>query len=713
MKIKNTIFILFLLLAIFLPLGLVRGANQPASPLEIYKADYLKKNTDMWAWLENLKTGKITADFKVTTPYRYSGDPKNYLEMNWIKNTQSRPVKDVLSEIFLSWRYPWHCTDVSDYTTCNPFLKYPPYGAASYWGQKQELAMFIWILYRYSDQIYPADRDAIENYVKNRVSNRNSQFGAGSENSQIAEGVGRYVYATDHKDLTLSYMAEQPNNYQIHSFAWNGKTYNPGQSYNAYEFCRDWLFFHMNDWVKNGNRELDSPPYTHMIIENFITLFEFAKDPDMKKRAKMTADFLLLDSAMDHSANQWGGELGRTYENYYTSGRGAFPWKEFFGTSDPETSGITRHFLVGSYRLAVVIQDAGNLDDEPDNYWHLNLESKNNKWNYVTKYFNLGGSLGSWLLNILSPSLPFNFWINIYPNEETVAGVGTNRYLPYQGQYGHQYRNAMYVMPVSNGQRLYPHFHISGSWDQIKEDRPTDRYGWKFYKKDKAMFAYNIQNFGSQDEAALEVAIEGVDYKSFDDFVAAVRQNTRIDYQTNSYTTSKGDTIRVFNSSVSNADMPAGVPNPADKRGGFYAAIKKAGQTKYEWIWNFPFKRIETVDNNGNHIVAWDNNVMTVSRHNKTCKYDFNTNWTYSGNGCEGAGASVYLADFNSDGQVDISDFGILLSNWNKTSNLKFKEKNLDLAPLGAPDSLIDVKDLGAFLSCWGAPDDKGVCLDK
>ncbi|MDD5289979.1 MAG: putative glycoside hydrolase [Patescibacteria group bacterium] len=74
---------------------------------------------------------------------------------------------------------------------------------------------------------------------------------------------------------------------------------------------------------------------------------------------------------------------------------------------------------------------------------------------------------------------------------------------------------------------------------------------------------------------------------------------------------------------------------------------------------------------------------------------------------------AVLMADFNCDGQINIADFGILLSHWGQKENngslKKYKHplcqeaKSLDLVL----DNTINIKDLGALLSCWGNPDNE------
>jgi hypothetical protein len=78
-------------------------------------------------------------------------------------------------------------------------------------------------------------------------------------------------------------------------------------------------------------------------------------------------------------------------------------------------------------------------------------------------------------------------------------------------------------------------------------------------------------------------------------------------------------------------------------------------------------------------------------------------------------GGSSLKADFNCDGVVNISDFGILLSNYGKTGNLSSKygtcssNKDININKNGSSNGRIDNLDLGIMLSCWGSPS-KEVC---
>lgn len=69
-------------------------------------------------------------------------------------------------------------------------------------------------------------------------------------------------------------------------------------------------------------------------------------------------------------------------------------------------------------------------------------------------------------------------------------------------------------------------------------------------------------------------------------------------------------------------------------------------------------------------------------------------------------------ADFNCDGQIDIIDFGVLLSFWQKTTGIiNYKHtmcatiKSLDIFPVAAGDNRVEYGDVASLLGCWGTPD--------
>jgi hypothetical protein len=205
--------------------------------------------------------------------------------------------------------------------------------------------------------------------------------------------------------------------------SYSNKTYHPGNYYNTFELSRDWLFHALDNWAKHGSSELDGN-YMGLAIHSLLLLYDFAArpldkltghpDPDgveMKKRARMVLDLLLLDQVMDFSANHHGGAFGRVYRNNITHASLRSLYNAYFGV-DKGGTGDDGDAYVSSYRLPELIEDLGTSWDEPSSYWHIHQENNlvrsdpaYGKWTFVTKYFNLGGGgpIGdSWQLSIYS-----------------------------------------------------------------------------------------------------------------------------------------------------------------------------------------------------------------------------------------------------------------------------------------------------------------------
>ena len=226
-------------------------------------------------------------------------------------------------------------------------------------------------------------------------------------------------------------------------------------------------------------------------------------------------------------------------------------------------------------------------------------------------------------------------------------------------------------------------------------DYKLSKSGWNFFREGKIALAINI---GSKMQV-FELAIIGEDYSSFDEFKSAILGKDRYDgaeihdeWSNMYYKTSKGDVI-----GRGDASGPTINGEP---------------------IFNFPFKRMETIYGYGNeekgNLIYWEDKVMTVEHHNKRCVFDFN-DWTTEGNACS-TESVFYKSDFNCDGITDIQDFGILLSNWEETENIENYihpqcENKIKKLNLSGKLSGIGPSDLGILMSCWGAPD-KEMCYE-
>ncbi len=574
---------------IFLLFGLLNHINAQETVFDQKRLEYFQNEGSnlnyycerIWAWLEKLQNGEINGSTYYVTDV----------------DGQSKPVKDVIHNIIQCWGNPWSGSG------------YPTYTWAWKFGPQQSSIMLSWILWRYSNEIQSSDRDFIYNLLNKDF--RSRDFNVANPNSQIADMITRYLWSQDNQDVNVIYSYDPPPNQNIYEFTWEDRTYTPGQEYNSFALCRDRLHYTIYRWLHSGNGEFDSPVYTWCFVHCFSALYEWAKDPLMKQKAKMMVDFILLDSILDFTANQWGGALGRKYEDVFRyAGTDRFYWDVFWDMITP-THEPPRNIFISSYWLPSEIFDIGDLSDEPDNYYHIDKEFNSGiycvggtgKWNWVTKFYSLGGGRGNeWQLCIKSDkpgtygrefATPFRLWINtIQEGEDMTDWTFTS------GQAGYQYQNAIFV----GGTVL----HISTGAYSFDVDQETS--GWRFLKEGRTMVAIIIGSSTS----GVEVAIEGVDYGSFDEFKQAVLTNASIASST--FTTSRGDVISCKQVKID--DLYPSV-----------AIVKKNGESEFQRVWDFPFPRVAAVDYRGNDIVKWVGNNMIVEKNGKRLTYDFD-NWT-------------------------------------------------------------------------------------
>ncbi|RKX87174.1 MAG: hypothetical protein DRP59_13325, partial [Spirochaetes bacterium] len=411
MRYKGRIFLIGSLLLI------ITAASLPAQTIfDQKKQEYLDTMGEqcrsfherIWAWLEKMKNGTLDGNSYYVTDI----------------DGVSKPVLDVVHNIIVSWGSLWTSEG------------YAPYAHAWHYGEWQSSVMLLWILYDYGDVIYNADKEFIQTIYDNSC--RSDNVAPGAPNSQIADWVARYLYCQYHKDIYINYSTDPPPSQNVIPFMWNGKLYSLGQRYNAFELSEAYINYLLYNWVKFGNNEFDSPVYSWCVIHSISALYKFSEDSVMKKKAEMFLDFYMLDSVLDFGGNQWGGKLGRVYEEVYRRGWGRFYWDIFWGGPRPSHE-PSRSIYFSGYRLPDVIFDIGDLSDESDNYYHLDMEYNKSitnapntgKWNYVTKFYSLGGGAGSnWQLCIRSddepgsygrPGIPFRLWINTKNDGEDVS----------------------------------------------------------------------------------------------------------------------------------------------------------------------------------------------------------------------------------------------------------------------------------------------------
>jgi hypothetical protein len=464
---------------------------------------------------------------------------------------------------------------------------------------------------------------------------------------------------------------------------------------------------------------------------------------------------ILLGDGMEFSGNQKGGSPSRIRQEFYLRNRMWFSYLYPLLGLGPERD---NSFLGGvyntTYRPSELIQNLVHVEKEADNYWHLqmkNYDGSYNKLTYVTPYYNLGSAMGTnippkWVLNIKTFGASFKLWINTtdsinnycdadYINNGNVQGIcdksklseSWTDWLPKLGGINMvQYKNSF----LAPGTFKSLHVYMEGDkFDEGMEnlvdngngyagDYNLDGSGWKFFKKDKVALA--LKNGGSS--WAGEVAIIGSDYPNFDAFKAAMESAQLTD---KAFKNSKGIIICRNFSLSDNMNCTGTLANSI--------FLPQAGT-------NLPFDRMETVygDNTGQKgkLIDWNNNIMKLNKNSQTCIYNFN-DWTYSGTGCEGGGdigssgentnyngcgyrtvapgegnqnteteeetldsSFNYKSDLNNDNEINIKDFGILLSFWGRKADFILQSgRTVDL-----DDSKeVDIGDVAVLLSCWNS----------
>jgi hypothetical protein len=427
--------------------------------------------------------------------------------------------------------------------------------------------------------------------------------------------------------------------------------------------------------------EMDSRNYFISQIKTMQLLRDLSQDEEMARKADMTFTLLVLNAKMDFSAGQWGGSIGRNYAHHFGDNLAIdFSWGMFGdwtgykyrwanpgnGWDYPVLYDEQAVSLVTTKPYDPLLMEIGNVDWEEDDYYHIHIEKNaahtqwnwvgehpnmirdSANWNYVTKYYNLGGNRTEWVLQVRLHSYDpyggeknwaFRFWTNSAyckdENDVPLENCGQDDDSSHRmGGWNIQYKNAIFMLNSQERHIMAPDFYIestehSGRWtfyrietgDEINDGQPVE-----------VVVAIRDNN------QALEVCTVGVDYPTFEAFKNAILTVAKLDQY--SFTTSKGDVIA------------------RDE-------IYEYGLINGEPIWgeyghpipDFPV--LTTYDQNGNKMISWDwdTKVLSLNHNGQSKAYDFK-NWSMTGYvppQCSG--------DVNMDGAKDVTDLQALI-NW-------------------------------------------------
>jgi hypothetical protein len=202
------------------------------------------------------------------------------------------------------------------------------------------------------------------------------------------------------------------------------------------------------EWIRItttiGQGEFDSPDYFPEYAIPMILLSHFAKDPDMKTRGTMMADYIFADFAAEHLDGQYIGGFSRIYQpavyKPLLSGGSAFAYL-YFGTGQPTNSGWIVIPALCNYRLPEIIYSIAV--DRSNTIIHKERKRVRNvirfgteknppvyKYSYITKDYGIGSLQGGIL----------------QPIQQHTWGV---RYM-----YGHPYTTIFGLHPYWSGYEL-------------------------------------------------------------------------------------------------------------------------------------------------------------------------------------------------------------------------------------------------------------------
>jgi len=308
--------------------------------------------------------------------------------------------------------------------------------------------------------------------------------------------------------------------------------------------AREYLIHWIKITTTIGQGEFDSPDYFPEYAMPMVLLSHFAKDPEMKTRGTMMADYIFADFATEHLDGQYIGGYSRIYQpavyKPLLSGASAFAYL-YFGTGTPTNSGWIVIPALCNYRLPHIIYsialDRSSTIIEKERKRVRNVirfgTEKNPpvyKYTYITKDYGIGSLQGGILQPIQQHTWgvrytygrPYTtifglhpYWSGtevgmFFPEEvktliaDVVASKGTYNNpdkwtggSPYERTF--QHRNTLLVLyDIVPGTTTE---HIDGFFPRNLEERTVDPSGWIICKAgDTYVGWYPLQEYEWKEE---------------------------------------------------------------------------------------------------------------------------------------------------------------------------------------------------------------------
>ncbi len=304
----------------------------------------------------------------------------------------------------------------------------------------------------------------------------------------------------------------------------------------------------LNHWISlsstMGQGEFDSPTYFITFIAPMLTLYDFANDPVMKRKAQMMVDLLFVDYAAEHLAGNYCGGHSRDYPEDITNPLAApsalWAWL-YFGEPKTELwqenryrprnrgSWETIFGATSTYRLPEIIYHIAT--DRSQSYVHTESKRVRNvirfgremnppvyKYTYMTQSYALGSLHGGILQPIqqhtwdvtfksdrpnntiftLHPFFSGKELAMFFPEEQKFLSDEVNRYhliytnpnkwnssSPYEQIF--QHKNTIIVL--YNLDEIAQQPHIDGFFPKNLDEREIHNSGWIFCRAGSVFIA--------------------------------------------------------------------------------------------------------------------------------------------------------------------------------------------------------------------------------
>ena len=128
----------------------------------------------------------------------------------------------------------------------------------------------------------------------------------------------------------------------------------------------------MSDFVTQGMVEHDSPVYHAMYLGAFRTLADFAKDEEVKHKAEIVFEWLLINPSGEWLDGHWAASSLRKFPSVHRQneyGAGQYALWLFFGGKEPSSFSVEAAYsvqhAVASYRIPGIIQDIAQQRQSP------------------------------------------------------------------------------------------------------------------------------------------------------------------------------------------------------------------------------------------------------------------------------------------------------------------------------------------------------------